>query len=86
MKLGTAAAITGPAVGFGATLWAMACAFQALGTSGSRDPSTVSTPVGEVLIPLMAGLLIGAAGLAVAITAWMRLKRHPIKPHDSAPN
>jgi biopolymer transport protein ExbB len=73
LRFGMLTAIGAPVVGVVATGIGMVRAFQTLGTSGHGDPSKVSVPVGEVLIPCFVGVPAGLIGLVIAITARRKI-------------
>ena len=86
LRLGILIAAAAPTIGLAATCWGMTQAFQTLGSSGVGDPSKLSMPVGEVLIPTAIGLLIGFIGFVVAVVAWMKSKNLRHDQESSPPD
>ena len=85
-RLGLLTAIVAPVLGVVATVIGATRAFQTLGTSGHGDPSKVSMPVGEVLIPTFFGLPVGMAGLAIVIVARRKIRaQQSVSSSDAAP-
>ena len=72
-----------PFVGVFDTVFDLVREFEALDHSGIGDPSTVSAPVGQTLIPIVAGILLCPIGIALLLTSLKSLRRLP--PDTSSP-
>jgi hypothetical protein len=74
-RLGFLTAVVPPCVGLAATLAWMTWRFQSLDVlAPSGDPSTVSIPTGEVLIPTLIALPVGLLGGAIFLTGAVKLR------------
>lgn len=87
MVVGAALAVVGPLAGVLGITFGVRDVFARLEVkAGAKDPATASAAVGNVVIPGLCGILGGAAGLALSLSARKKIKAYSsLSKTDAAP-
>ena len=84
-RLGFWLTVIPPGIGIPLTVLGVVRAFRELSAVAPRgDPSSVSKPIGEVLIPTLIGLPVGLVGAAIFVTAVLKLRS--VRGHLGTPD